>query len=386
VKRRILFITPSLNLPADSSQLRILAAGLADQQYDVHVAAICDPFGSTNGIAGATVHSLGIGRPQSTHRAPHDAANLAAAIRNLLVSLRPDIVHSWDADARSEIAWASRHFRSAQRIETICSVGRSHNFLRQMIRNQISPHEQSVVVPHESLIGHLVDAGCPEEQISVIPLAVSCDSKHGPTEAKEKLTDYLGLPNSSYLATTFAPLQPRFRLKDLIWAADLLTCIRNDFHLLIVGRGEQKKRLRKFASQTEAGSHVHILDKPPEATPSRSTITMADFFLGSDVYWNSSLNTPLASPMLHSMAAGTPVISVLGNGTSDLIRHQETGFAVNFGARDEFARWTKFLIEQTAPADQLCSQGKCYATNNFPAKVVVDAYTCLYENRLSGSV
>ena len=330
MKRRILFITPSLNLPADSSQLRILAAGLADQQFNVHVAAICDPFGSSDGIAGATVHSLDIGRPQSTRRATHDGVNLAAAIRNLLESLRPDIVHSWDADARSEIAWASRHFRSARRIETICSVGRSPNVLRQMIRNRISPHEESVVVPHESLIGHLTDAGCPEEQISVIPLAACCDSKHGPTEAKERLTHYLGLPNSSYLATTFAPLQPRFRLKDLIWAADLLTTIRDDFHLLIVGRGEQKKRLRKFASQTEAGSHVHILDTPPEGqTTAIETPTVADFFLGSDVYWNSSLNTPLASPMLHSMAAGTPVISVLGNGTSDLIRHQETGFAVN---------------------------------------------------------
>ena len=380
MKRRILLITPSLNLPVDSSQLRMLAAGLADRQFDVHVAAICDQFGSPGSIPQATIHSLGIGRPQSPRRSPHDAVNLAAAIRNLLVSLRPDIVHSWDADARSEIAWASRFFPSAQRIETISSVGRPHNVVRQMIRNQIAPHEDSVVVPHDSLIDHLVDAGCPEKQITVIPMAVSCDSKLGPTEAKERLTKHLGLPNSAYLATTFAPLQPRSRLKDLVWAADLLTCIRNDFHLLIVGRGEQKNRLRKFASQTEAGSHVHILDKPPEA------LTPADFFLGSNVYWNANLNSPLASPMLHSMAAGTPVISVLGNGTSDLIRHQETGFAVNFGARDEFARWTKYLIEQTEPANQLRSQGKCYAIDNFPDATLINAYAVLYQNRLSGTV
>ena len=380
MKRRILFITPSLNLPADSSQLQLLAAGLADQQFDVHVAAICDPIGSPSNIPKATVHSLAIGRPQSQRRSPHQAVALTGAIGNLLKSLRPDIVHSWDVDARLEIASASRRFPSAKRIETISSAGMPRTHVRQMIRNRMAPFEDSVAVPHESLIEHLVDAGCPEKHITVIPPAASCDPDLSRKEAKDKLTNHLGLPDSSYLATTFAPLQPRFRLKDLIWAADLLTCIREDFHLLIVGRGEQKTRLRKFASQTEAGSHVHILDTQPRE------LTASDLFTGSDVYWNSSLHTPLASPMLHSMAAGTPVISVLGSGTSDLVRHQETGFAVNFGARDEFARWTKYLIEQTEPANQLRSQGKCYAIDNFPDATLINAYAVLYQNRLSGTV
>lgn len=379
MKRRILFITPSLNLPADSSQLRLLAEGLADRQFDVHIAAICDPVGSPSKIAQTTVHSLGIGRAQTRRRSPHDAVALAGAIGNLLKSLRPDIVHAWDADARMEIAVASRNFPSAKRIETISSAGMPHSHVRQMIRNRIAPYESSVVVPHKSLIEHLVDAGCPAEQITVIPPAVADDTGSNRAEAKRRLTNFLGLPDSTYLATTFAPLQPRFRLKDLIWAADLLTCIREDFHLLIVGRGEQKTRLRKFASQTEAGSHVHLLETQPRE------LTAGDLFAGSDVYWNSSLHTPLASPMLHSLAAGTPVISVLGDGTSDLIRHQETGFAVNFGARDEFARWTKYLIEQTASANQLSLQGKDCTTDNFPVGAMLEGYTVLYDNRLSGS-
>jgi len=378
VKPRILFITPSLNLPADSSQLRLLAAGLADRQFDVHVAAICDPIGSLNNIPQTTVHSLGIGRSQSQRRAPHHTVALTAAIGNLFKSLRPDIVHSWDADARLEITLASRHLPAAKRIETISRVGMPRTHVRQMIRNRMAPFEDSVVVPHESLIEHLVDAGCPKQQIAVIPPAVSCDPDLSRKDAKNRLTNHLGLPDYIYLATTFAPLQPRFRLKDLIWAADLLTCIREDFHLLIVGRGEQKTRLRKFASQTEAGSHVHILDTQPRE------LTASDLFTGSDVYWNSSLHTPLASPMLHSMAAGTPVISVLGNGTSDLVRHQETGFAVNFGARDEFARWTKYLIEQKEPATQLQRQGTDCAIGNFSVDRTVDPYAVLYNNRLSG--
>ena len=225
----------------------------------------------------------------------------------------------------------------------------------------------------QALIENLVDDGCPEDQITVIPPAVSVDSTTDRASAKRQLTDYLGLPDSIYLATTVAPLQPRFRLKDLVWATDLLTCIRDDFHLLIVGRGKQKARLRKFASQTEAGSHVHILDSLDEK------LTSADLFFGPDVYWNANLTRPLASPMLHAMAGGTPAISVLGSGTSDLIRHQETGFAVNFGARDEFARWTKYLIEQTEAANQLRQQGQALAQRNFPVGAMIQAYAELYE-------
>ena len=382
MKRRILFITPSLRLPADSSQLRLLAAGLADREFDIHVAAICDPIGSPTRIHQATIHSLGIRqpqfRPQSQRRAVYGSIKLAATIRTLLESLRPDVVHSWDADARLELAWAGRYLPSAARVETITSLGGPRTHIRQLIRNRVAPYDHSVVIPHESLIEHLVENGCPENQIRVIPPAVACESKLGRTEAKKRTTACLGLPSSIYLATTVAPLQPRFRLKDLIWATDLLTCIRDDFHLLIVGRGEQKARLRKFASQTEAGSHVHILDRPP------TELTPPDLFLGSDVYWNANLNTPLSSPMLHSMAAGTPVISVLGNGTSDAVRHQETGFAVNFGARDEFARWTKYLIEQPESANQLCRQGKSYVADNFSVDQAVDAYANLYASKRPG--
>lgn len=380
MKQRILFITPSLRLPADSSQLRLLAAGLSDRQFDVHIAAICDPVSSPTRIHQATVHSLGIGQPQSQRRAVYHSIKLATVIRILLESLSPDVVHSWDADARLELAWASRYLPSAALVETISSLGGPRTHIRQLIRNRVAPYNHSVVIPHEALIEHVVDTGCSEKQILVIPPAVSCESQLGRTEAKERTTACLGLPSSVYLATTVAPLQPRFRLKDLVWATDLLTCIRDDFHLLIVGLGEQKARLRKFASQTEAGSHVHILDRPPK------DLTPTDFFLGSDVYWNANLNTPLSSPMLHSMAAGTPVISVLGNGTSDLVRHQETGFAVNFGARDEFARWTKYLIEQPESANQLSHQGKSYATDNFSADAAVEAYADLYGSKLSGGV
>jgi len=153
-------------------------------------------------------------------------------------------------------------------------------------------------------------------------------------------------------------------MKDLIWATDLLNCIRDDFHLVIVGEGNQRKNLQRFASFTEAESHVHFL--PPD---------QAEGLLGAlDVYWHSHLIHPLPSSLLCAMASAVPVISVYGDGTEEPILHQQTGMAVNYGARDEFARWTKFLIEKPDAARQLADQGKAHVLENYSLAQTVAGY------------
>jgi len=82
---------------------------------------------------------------------------------------------------------------------------------------------------------------------------------------------------------------------------------------------------------------------------------------------------------MSAMANGIPSISVYGPGTKEIIRHQETGFAVNFGARDEFARWTKFLIEKPEQAARLARQGQEFVNAQFTKSTMVDGYLAIYD-------
>ena len=100
---------------------------------------------------------------------------------------------------------------------------------------------------------------------------------------------------------------------------------------------------------------------------------------GLDFYWHSHLIEPLPANLLAAMANGIPAISVYGPGTSEIIKHQETGFAVNFGARDEFARWTKYLIELPEQAAKLSSQGQAFRqTTDLPIEITLNHYLQLY--------
>ena len=138
---------------------------------------------------------------------------------------------------------------------------------------------------------------------------------------------------------------------------------------VIFGKGLQKNRLQRFARMTESFHHVHFLGEPADAD---------SMLAGLDFYWHSHLLEPLPVNLLAAMAAGIPTISVYGPGTSEIIRHQETGFAVNYGARDEFARWTKYLIELPDQAAKLSTQGKSFVEQNFTDPDYADKFLRLY--------
>ena len=59
----------------------------------------------------------------------------------------------------------------------------------------------------------------------------------------------LGLPANARLVGVVGELWPRKRVKDLIWAVDLLKVFRDDVHLLIFGDGPWRDRYQRYSTQ-----------------------------------------------------------------------------------------------------------------------------------------
>jgi hypothetical protein len=71
---------------------------------------------------------------------------------------------------------------------------------------------------------------------------------------------------------------------------------------------------------------------------------------------------------------------VAGPGLNEIVRHQQTGMIVNVGARNEFARWTKFMVENARLARLLGSQGRQHVVSEFCAKKIWSDYETLYRS------
>ena len=324
--------------------------------------------------------------PLHTHR---DAFTVIRELRNLIRLTEPDTVHAWCAEAIWLTLLATQKIPLTATLPDVRLMATELNlrpekkFVRSLLEEKLSLQIDTMVVPHEEVADNLADEGLIAKNTRIIRNGIRIGDLYSPEERiamvdrgaisrrdlRKSIRQSLSLPEDARLAITIADLEPRTRLKDLVWATDLLACIREDFHFAIIGTGNQLARLKKFAGQTEARDHVHFLGLPESP---ESYVAAADF------YWHSHLQNPLSGPLLAAMAMGVPAISVFGPATDPIIEHQTTGFATNYGARDEFARWTKYLIEQTEPGSRLARQGQNHVVKNFPFDSMLQGYLELY--------
>ena len=377
MSHRILFVIENLFPLGPAQQLKILADALVAKGHEIHVAVVgqymFDPkqweepgikMYFVNGDDKTPLHTM------------RDGFHVAKELRQLIRKISPHIVHTWCGSAELLTLLAAYNYpfikplKRLRLISTELRLQPEKRITRQAIENKLSRRVERMIVPHESAKAHLVENGYREERISIIPNALASTAPVNRNEAKRELRQRLNLPDNSRIAGTVATLHHRTRLKDLIWATDLLNCVRDDFEFLIIGTGTQLRQLKRFAALTESKSRVHFIGHPD--SPER-------MIHGLDFYWQSHLREPVSGSLISAMSQGVPAISVLGEGTETIIQHQATGFAVNFGARDEFARWTKYLIEQTESADQMAEQGRDHVIANFDKSKMVEAYLRIYD-------
>jgi glycosyltransferase involved in cell wall biosynthesis len=194
-------------------------------------------------------------------------------------------------------------------------------------------------------------------------------SEHERAETRRQL----GVPLNSMLCVTASRLVESSNLKDLIWAIDLIKCIREDIHLVICGDGPRRWPLEKFLRATESNSHVHFVSGHERT---------ASLIRAADIYWSADRDIAHPTGVLEAMALKIPVVSLVTEANADLIRHQQTALGVEFGRRDQFARWTKFLLEQDHRRQQLVDQAAQAVRTHFHMARTADALMrhCLSDN------
>ena len=180
-----------------------------------------------------------------------------------------------------------------------------------------------------------VEHGTPAEQVRVIANGVAPPDP--PAVTRRQLLAELELPANSRLVALVGRLWPQKRVKDAIWAADLLKVIRDDVHLLVIGDGPQRDRLRRYRDLCQIRDKVHFLGERGDVP------RILPHF---DVLWSTSGYEGQSNVILEAMAAGVPVVATDIPGTRELVVAGVTGYLVPVGDRAAFAKWTERLAER----------------------------------------
>lgn len=362
---RILHIIPTLDRSGAEKQLTLLATRLPREEFDPHVCVLTrsGPFEQDLRQAGVPVALIG---------KPHKLDPAAFwRLKRHIASLRPDLVHTWLFAANSygraaALAAGVRHIVAGERC--VDPWKRWHELA---IDRWLARRTDRIVVNSSGVREFYVRHGLPDEKFVVIPNGII--PVEAPSVARDELLAELGLAPGARLIGAVGRLWPQKRLKDLIWAADLLKVIRDDVHLLVIGEGPHRRRLERYRRQVRIEDKVHFLGH-------RSDVPrlMPHF----DVLWLGSEYEGMPNVVMEAMTAGVPVVATDIAGNRDLVIDGATGFLVPVGDRAAFARQTKKLLDDGVLARRLGEAGRARIHTEFTVERMVDRHVELYRELL----
>lgn len=363
---RILEIIPTLDRSGAEKQLALLALGLPRDEFEVHVCTLSrlGPLAEDLRRAGIPVTCI-----EKQWKIDPPAW---WRLRKHIAALRPDLVQTWlfaaNAYGRSAARSAGvRHLVASERC-----VDEWKSWHELAIDRRLAKYTDAIVVNSRGVQAFYQQQGIAASKLRLIYNGIA--PAPASTTSREALLAELELPQGTRLIGAVGRLWQQKRLKDLIWATDLLHVIRNDTHLLVIGDGPERDSLQRFARQCQVADHVHFL-----GTRNDVPRLMPHF----DLLWLASGFEGLPNVVMEAMAAGVPVVASDIPGTNELIVSGETGFLVPLGDRAAYARFAHKILEDPALRARLGAAGRKRIESEFTVDAMVAAHAALYRELLA---
>lgn len=214
--------------------------------------------------------------------------------------------------------------------------------------------------------------GLAAERITIIPGGVA---PARPSDvSREELLQKLNLPANAKLIGVVGRLVPEKRVRDLIWAADLLRVLHDNLRVLVIGDGPLRAQLVEYARLASDLDHIRFLGAGDDVWRIIPHL---------DVFWNGSENTGQSSAILEAMASSVPVIASDTSTNRELVVDGETGYLIPLGnraGRAARARLTDSIFSDLAFAARIGNSAKQRTGEGFGAERFIEAQVQLYES------
>lgn len=346
----------------------MLAASLPKEEFDVHVCALTRAGPRQEELAAADIPYKVIGKrwkvdPIAFH-----------LLRRYIARLRPDLVHTWlfsgNAYGRAAaLAVGVKYIVASER----CVDGWKSSY-QFYIDRLLARWTDRIVVNSGGIRDFCVSRGLPVKKFVLIPGGVP--SPQTPIMIRDQFLERLQLPPNVLLIGAVGRLWPQKRVKDLIWAADLVHLLHENARLLVIGDGPLRRQLERFTSLLNAEGHILFLGERSDVSQILPHV---------DVFWQGSQYEGLPNAIMEAMAAKVPVVASDIPGNRDLVVSGETGFLVPVGNRAARVRATDRILKDRCLARQLGNAGQRRVLQQFNVGNMIEGHTNLYRDLLQGS-
>lgn len=352
---RICHILPTFHFSGAGSQIQLLTDMLPGDEFEQHVIALQDNGNSKRAFPNA----------DSAKQSWLFDVGAGMRLRSHLKRIAPDIVHTWQFSANTYGRLAARSAGVKHIVATERAVDRWKVWQESATDRWLARRTDKIITSSESVRAFYQSRGIPADKLKTIPAGVRLP------EASAETKPIDDLPADALLIGAAGRLTSDRRLKDLIWACDLLKCIRDDAHLLIFGDGPHRWRLERYAGQIAITDRVHFLGE---------TDQLEAWLPRLHVAWLACGHLGPSSWLLESMAAGIPAVAADSECNREVVIPEQTGFLAPLGDRAAFARWTNVLLSDHARREQMGFAARERAAEHFSAENMVQRHAELYRS------
>jgi glycogen(starch) synthase len=343
-----------------SKQLLLLAGGLPHPPFEVRIAVLGKDAGYSKAFraGGIQVHELGWKRL-------FDIAPFRR-LRQLVETFRPDVLHAWQLPSLRFLASAGAIGPRAL-IVSAPRQRRERSSMWHQMDSWLFRTADFMVAAGAAEAEYYERRKVPPRKIVQVAPGVSPPTQ---TQPRELLCRSLGIGPDARWVVCAGPFLPEKGFQDALWAFEILKFLYDDLHLLLIGSGPERERLKQFAGTIGAKHHVHFLGEQPDVSA----------WLGhGEVVWIPSRERGGVNVALEAMAAGRPVVASRLPALAEIVLEGETGLWFAPGDPVALARKTRLLLDDPRRAWQMGAAGRCRVERHFTAAQLVDRLARLYE-------
>ena len=358
---RLLMVIPTLDRSGAEKQFTLLATGLPREEFQVEVVTL-----TRDGPYAQELLQAGIPLTSLKKRWKFDPFALKQ-LRKIIQERQPDIIHSWLFAANAAVRLMKPRKSPARIVISERCVDSWKAGWQHALDRQLLPRTDRLLANSQSVAEFYRELGAPEKLIRVIPNGVIPPAPAPATRAE--FLQQLQLPVDAKIVGFIGRLAPQKRLKDLLWAAQVLRQADPRSYFLIIGDGPLLADLQEYANQVESAPHVRFLSQRPDAA------SLLSYF---DAFWLASEFEGMSNSLMEAMSVGVPPITSDIPPNRELIRHNEDGFLVKLGDSMGFAQYARKLFEDTSLRNQIGESARKKMAEEFSVQRMIGRHAEMY--------
>ncbi len=362
---KIAFVIPTLDQSGAERQLTLLATGLPRDEFQVKVIALNrgGPFADELRAAGIEVEVLG-------KRFRFDPLTYVR-LRSSLKAFRPDVVQSYLFAANSYVRLPGVVPADCKIIVSERCVDSWKSGWQLAVDRKLLATTDAMTANSASVAEFYTQLGVPKEKITVIPNAMPVQSIEYPREQARQI---LGLTMDHRVVGFVGRLAPQKRLKDVVWAFQLLHQVVENARLVLVGDGPERDELAELARGFGCRDQIVFAGHRKDAYSLMSAF---------DAFVLASEFEGMSNSLMEAMSLGMPcVVSDIGPNL-ELVTHEQTGLVFPLGKGPDLTKSLVRVLQNAELSMQLGEAGRKLIAERHSVELLVRKHRDLYQSILN---